>query len=64
MDYSDTFRLHSVAIYAVRFGYLATWPLLQFGETLAGHPIDLLSLRQEFAEVLRVELPPYAAARR
>ncbi|MER7894541.1 hypothetical protein ABTX15_32660 [Micromonospora sp. NPDC094482] len=27
MDYSDTFALHTVAIYAVRFGYLAARPL-------------------------------------
>ncbi len=27
MDYSDTYALHTVAIYAARFGFLATWPL-------------------------------------
>lgn len=57
MDYSGTFALHTVAIYAVRFGHYAAWPLTDLCTQLAGRPIELPALRQEFAQVLRVELP-------
>lgn len=59
MDYSDTYQLHTVAIYAARFGHYAPWPLEQLGHQLAGHPIDLPSLRKEFAQVLKIQLPAY-----
>lgn len=57
MDYTDTYHLDAVAIYAVRFGYLAAWPLDQLCTEMAGHPVDIAALRREFAHVLRVELP-------
>lgn len=57
MDYSDTYRLNAVAIYAVRFGYLAAWPLDQLCTQMAGHPVDFPALRREFAHVLRVQRP-------
>lgn len=63
MDYSDTYGLHTVAVYAVRFGHLAAWPIIELGERLAGHPVDLARLRTEFAQVLRGQLPPYQAQR-
>jgi len=63
MDYSDTFALHTVAIYAVRFGYLASWPITELGAQMAGHPVDLARLRKEFAQVLRGPLPAYLAQR-
>lgn len=53
MDYSDQYGLDSVGIYAARFGYLATWPLQELCNTLAGHAIKLADLRQDFARVLR-----------
>jgi hypothetical protein len=59
LDYSDTFALHSVAIYAVRFGHYMAWPLADLCAQLAGRPIDLRALRREFARLLRVELPAY-----
>lgn len=59
MDYSDTYQLNTVAIYAARFGHYSPWPLEQLGAQLAGHPIDLRALRKEFAQVLKVELPAY-----
>lgn len=59
LDYSDTFALHAVGVYAVRFGYYMSWPLTELCARLAGHPVDLAGLRQEFADVLRVELPTY-----
>jgi hypothetical protein len=57
MDYSNTYRLDRVAIYAVRFGYLATWPLDQLCTQMAGHPVDIAALRRDFAHLLRTQLP-------
>lgn len=59
LDYSDAFALHTVAVYAVRFGHYTSWPLAQLCAHLAGHPVDLAVLRQEFVHVARVELPAY-----
>jgi hypothetical protein len=63
MDYSDEYGLNSVGIYAARFGYLATWPLQELCNTLAGQSMNLPTLRQEFARVLRHQLPPYWESR-
>ncbi|MGH3528758.1 MAG: hypothetical protein ACRDS0_01660 [Pseudonocardiaceae bacterium] len=57
MDYSDTFRINTLAIYAARFGHLATWPVDELLTRLAGQPIDLAALREDFSRVLRVDLP-------
>ncbi|MEU7918959.1 hypothetical protein [Micromonospora zamorensis] len=62
LDYSDAFALHSVTIYGVRYGHYATWPLDDLCAELAGRPIDLAAMRQEFAQVVRVELPDYRTA--
>lgn len=62
LDYSDAFALHSVAVYAARYGHYASWPLADLCAELAGRQVDLAALRQEFAQVLRVELPGYRAA--
>jgi hypothetical protein len=59
MDYTDRYRLHTVAVYAARFGYLAAWPLVQLCADLAGRPVDLADLRRQFRQVLRVDLPRY-----
>ncbi|MEW2384326.1 hypothetical protein AB0873_19855 [Micromonospora sp. NPDC047707] len=59
LDYSDTFALRAVAVYAARFGHFMSWPLGELFARLAGRPIDLATLRQEFAHVVRVELPAY-----
>lgn len=63
MDYSDAYGLHSIAVYAVRFGYLAVWPLAELGPRMGGKPIDLVELRTQFGHVLRDQLPPYQARR-
>jgi hypothetical protein len=59
MDYSDTYRLETVAIYLARFGYLAAWPLDHLIHQLSGRQIPLPALRREFAKVLQVDLPAY-----
>ncbi|MFI6162990.1 hypothetical protein ACIA59_23945 [Micromonospora haikouensis] len=63
MDYSNQYGLHTIAVYAARFGHLATWPIAELGERMAGHPIDLTRLRAEFMQVLRGQLPPYQVQR-
>lgn len=57
MDYSNTYGLHTVAIYAARFGHYAAWPLDQLCIELAGRPVQLADLRRDFAHVLQVQLP-------
>ena len=59
MDYSDAFALHTVGVYAARFGYLAVWPLAELGQLMGGEPLVLADLRVQFAQVLRTQLPPY-----
>ena len=63
MDYSDTYKLHSVGVYAVRFGHLAIWPLAELGPRMGSKPVDLAQLRTQFAHVLRNQLPPYQVRR-
>ena len=62
MDYSDEYALHTVAIYAARFGHYAAWPLDELCTQLAGRAVNLAQLRREFAHVLRVDLPAYQEA--
>ena len=63
MDYSDTYRPHTVGVYAVRFGYLASWPLAELGPRMGGGPVDLTRLRTRFAQVLRTQLPVHQRRR-
>uniref|UniRef100_UPI000480A134 hypothetical protein n=1 Tax=Salinispora fenicalii TaxID=1137263 RepID=UPI000480A134 len=51
MDYSDHHGLHVVGVYAVRFGYLASWPLADLGQRMGARAVDLAALRMEFAGV-------------
>lgn len=59
MDYSDTFHIHSLALYPARFGHLAAWPVEELLAQLAGHPGELDRLRDEFKNILQVDLPQY-----
>jgi hypothetical protein len=52
LDYSNHYDLHSVAIYAARYGYLAAWPLDELCARLGGHPVDVAALRSNFANLL------------
>ena len=63
MDYSDTYKPHSVGVYAVRFGHLAIWPLAELGPRMGGKPVDLARLWAQFPHVLRNQLPPYQVQR-
>jgi hypothetical protein len=59
MDYTDAFTLDTLAIYAVRFGYLAAWPIEELLARLAGRPVNLAALRNEFKRILQVDLQHY-----
>ncbi|MGB3442227.1 MAG: hypothetical protein WBA97_26060 [Actinophytocola sp.] len=59
MDYSDKFAIHTVAIYSIRFGHLATWPLDELAMQMAGRRVAIAELRKQFAHVLRVKLPTH-----
>ena len=59
MDYSDTFHIHTLALYLARFGYLAVWPVDELLAQLTGRPVELAGLREEFKQILRVDLPQY-----
>ncbi len=59
MDYSNAFGLHSLAVYSARFGYFISWPIDQLVAQLAGRTLDLATLRAEFAQVLKIQLPAY-----
>ena len=63
MDYSNSYGLHTIGVYAVRFGYLGKWTIAELGQRMAGRPVDLTDLRAQFAQVLRTQLPPYQARR-
>lgn len=52
MDLDDAFGLDSVAIFNARYGYLATWDLVDLLQSLAGSPASLTVLRDQFKTLL------------
>ena len=64
MDYSDEYQINTLAIYAARFGYIASWPLTELLAQLGEGPVHLPALRAEFAHVLRVLVWWLAVVRR
>lgn len=72
LDYNDAYAIRTVAIYAARFGCLVQWPVNDLLARLAGRPagsdlsagpaaddLDLAPLRQEFRQIVQVDLPAY-----
>ncbi|MFZ0995787.1 MAG: hypothetical protein WAO09_07400 [Candidatus Dormiibacterota bacterium] len=51
-DTSNRYRLDRVGFYYARRPALIQWPLSEYAAALAGHPVDLSSLRQEFAAIV------------
>jgi hypothetical protein len=51
-DVNDTYHLTKVGIYEARYGTLITWPIDEFLEQLAGHVVDLASIRAEHRRIL------------
>lgn len=65
LDYDDNYRLDGLAVYAARYGHLVCWPLRELLAELAGHPVDLAEVREEFQTVVRTgTLPPDLATTR
>lgn len=56
LDFHDAYRIDAVAIYAARYGYVASWPLGELLSELAGQDTDLGQVREEFTALLLDEL--------
>lgn len=56
MDLDDAFRLDTVGVFAARYGYLATWNLVELLQELSGRAVDLATLRGEFRSLLLTRL--------
>lgn len=57
-DFDDRYAIRQVALYSARYGYLVTWPLDDLLPRLAGKPVTLAELRENFAPVVRVSGRP------
>jgi len=53
LDFDNRFRLDEVAVYMSRQSILVRWPLQPFMEALAGRPVNIPSVRQDFEGVVR-----------
>ncbi|WP_159851058.1 hypothetical protein [Nocardia sp. CY41] len=51
-DTTDTFRIHTIALYSARYGVLHRWPLQQLLDTLADEPTDLATERANVLKLL------------
>lgn len=56
LDFDDAYRIDTIAVYAARYGYLATWPLAELLDELAGEGVDLARLRDQFRALLTSEV--------
>jgi hypothetical protein len=52
MDYVDEFAITDVALFSARYGYLAQWNLGALLPQLAGRPVTVAALRDEFRALL------------
>jgi hypothetical protein len=52
LDFDDAYRLTELGIFSARYAYLATWDLNTLLDELAGHPVSLAVIRQEFRDLL------------
>ncbi len=52
MDWDDEYRLEEIAIFAARFGYLATWKIADLFAELSGGLVSLEEARAEFQGLL------------
>jgi hypothetical protein len=61
MDFSDTYEIRRLGLYAPRFTSFQTWPVAKILDTAAGKPTDLTQARSDFERILRTDLPPFLA---
>jgi hypothetical protein len=54
LDFDDEYKLTEVGVFSARYAYLATWSLDGLLSELAGQPVGLQSVRQEFRQLLRL----------
>ena len=52
LDFDDAYRLTEAGTFSARYAYLATWDIGSLFDELAGHHVDLPSIRQEFRQLL------------
>lgn len=58
LDFGDEFAIDTLGVFSARYSYLATWGLAALLEELAGHPINISDIRQEFRDVLTNQTLP------
>lgn len=58
LDFTDEFAIRELMLFNARYGHIATWPLQELLDTLAGQPVNLAALRGEFEQFLRNGLAP------
>ena len=52
LDFDDAYQLANVGTFSARYAYLATWDIGALFDELAGHRVNLPSIRQEFRRLL------------
>lgn len=52
LDFDDEYRLDALGIFSARYAYLATWELPALLSELAGHDVDLRTVRGRFQDLL------------
>jgi hypothetical protein len=52
LDFDDAYQLTEVGVFSARYAHLATWDLSMLLDELAGHPVSLAAIRQEFCALL------------
>jgi hypothetical protein len=52
LDFDDEYRLNALGIFSARYSYLATWELPALLSELAGHNVDLRTVRGRFRDLL------------
>jgi hypothetical protein len=52
LDFDDEFGINEVGIFSARYAYLATWDLVSLLSELAGHEVNLPTVRQQFRQLL------------
>ena len=52
LDFDDAYQLTEAGTFSARYAYLATWDIGTLFDELAGHSVNLPSIRREFRQLL------------
>ena len=52
LDFDDVYRLTELGTFSARYAHLASWDIAGLLDELAGRPVSLPSIRQEFCQLL------------